>query len=352
MAEINFKAIVFTQPGKIIIDNFKLPPCGKNEIIAQTIYSFVSPGTELRVLSGLEDWIKPNYPFIPGYSWVGRIVEVGSEVIGWKTGELVTGRNPLKLEGINQLWGGQAGFHRCEVSGYDAVLKLPDQADPWDYITAEVASISWRGTSITYPAKGETAVVIGQGLIGAFAAKWLLYHNARVIVTDMHPSRLERARKWGALAAIGGNDPNVRKQILKYCENGVDIAIECSGSNSGAQLASSILREPWPKLLKTNYPQESLHNDPHIWPRLVFLAGYLQKMEITPGELSGGEGTLVLKPGDRTIGDRLSVIERIRCGELYVNDFVSEPIPVSEAPNAYLELRDHPNRTNALAFAW
>jgi len=42
----------------------------------------------------------------------------------------------------------------------------------------EIVTIRWRGISADFPAAGETAVVIGQGLIGAFAAKWLLHHGA------------------------------------------------------------------------------------------------------------------------------------------------------------------------------
>ncbi len=37
-----------------------------------------------------------------------------------------------------------------------------------------------------------------EGLVGAFAAKWLLVQGARVIVVDLEESRLARARKWGA----------------------------------------------------------------------------------------------------------------------------------------------------------
>jgi hypothetical protein len=171
---VKTNAIVFKAPREVGFGEFELGPCGPKEIIAETIYTFVSPGTELRVLSGVKE-SRGRFPIIPGYSWVGRIIEVGREVKGFETGDLVTGRNPRPITGITSLWGGQAGRHRCDVAGYDAVLKLPAGADPWDYVLVEVSAVSWRGTSIASPARGETAVVVGQGLIGAFAARWLLY---------------------------------------------------------------------------------------------------------------------------------------------------------------------------------
>ena len=32
------------------------------------------------------------FPLIPGYSWVGKVVEIGGELSGWREGDLVTGR--------------------------------------------------------------------------------------------------------------------------------------------------------------------------------------------------------------------------------------------------------------------
>lgn len=346
------KAIVFQKPEKIGLAEFDLPECGSNEIIAETIYSFVSPGTELRILSGIGE-SRERFPLIPGYSWVGRIIGVGADVKGWQQGELVTGRNPRPIPGITQLWGGQASHHRCEVTGYDAVLKLPVDADPWHYIATEVAAISWRGVTCAFPAVGETAVVIGQGMIGAFNAKWLLYHGARVIVVDLEESRLARARKWGATAALNGRLPDIREQILAYCPpGGADIAIESSSSLEGAKLASSVLRQPVYRALNTNYPVTALHADAHLWPRLIFQANYTKTLELGPGGLTGGEGVLVLKPGDRTVGDRLAVIDRIREGVLPIADILAQPTPVDEAPTAYLRLRDNPGQYSALAFQW
>ena len=345
------RAIVFTEPGRVELAPIELAPCGQDEVIAETLYTFVSPGTELRVLAGRSE-SKGKFPLIPGYAWVGRVIEIGPDVQGWAEGELVTGRNPLPVPGTHALWGGQASHHRAPVSGYDSVLKLPDGADPWDYVPVEVAAISWRGTSIAYPARGETAVVIGQGLIGTFAAKWLLYHGARVIVTDLEATRLARARRWGVAGAINGREPDARARILALCEGGADVVIEASSSMAGVRLASSLVRQPWPRVMNTAYPVAAMHSDAHLWARVVYLATYTDTIAAGPGAFTGAEGAVVLKPGDRTVGDRLAVIERIREGTLTVADIIDAPVPVDEAPDAYADLRDHPERHSSLAFRW
>ncbi|MBN1864428.1 MAG: zinc-binding dehydrogenase [Victivallales bacterium] len=345
------KAIVFTAPGKVGLKNFNLPECGDNEVLAETIYSFVSPGTELRVLSGVSE-SNGRFPLIPGYSWVGRIIQVGSAVKGWSEGELVSGRNPMPIPGITQLWGGQASHHRCQVTGYDAVLKLPAGADPWDYITVEVAAISWRGVTCAFPAAGETAVVIGQGMIGAFNAKWLLYHGAKVIVLDLEETRLERARRWGVAAAIKASDSDIKERIMALCDGGADIVIESSASRSGAELATRILRQPVYRSLNKGYPVAAMHSNPHLWPRLVFQANYTHMIECSPSGNVGAEGVIIMKPGDRTVEDRLAVIERVRTKYLDVKDIIESATPVGKAAENYKTLKEKPGIMSALAFKW
>jgi 3-hydroxyethyl bacteriochlorophyllide a dehydrogenase len=347
------KGIVFEKPGEVVIRDFDMPACGPREIVTQTVYSFVSPGTELRVLAGLRE-AKGRFPLVPGYSWVGRVVEVGSELKGWRVGDLVSGRYGLPVTpALSHVYGGQYSHNRCEVSG-DAVVKLPPGADPWDYVCAEIAAISWRGVSATFPASGETAVVIGQGLIGAFAAKWLLHHGAKVIVTDLEESRLVRARRWGAVA-VPGRVENLAAELMSLMGGrGADIVVEASASRAGAVLAPSLLRQPLLGRFPTDFRVPSLHSDPHVWPRLLFLATYCdQTFEFTSP--AGGmtvDGAIVLQTMDRGIDDRLQVIERIRAGVLSTRDIVDKPTPVAEAPRAYLNLRDHPGQVSALAFEW
>lgn len=344
-------AIVFPDAGQIDFMEFELPECGPDQVVAETIYSFVSPGTELRVLSGVGE-SAGKFPVIPGYSWVGRIIQVGKDVKGWSEGDLVTGRNSVPFPGITELWGGQASLHRCEVTGYCSVLRLPEGADPWDYVTAEVAAISWRGITAAYPSPGETAVVIGQGLIGAFCAKWLLWHGAKVIVVDPVTSRLDRAMEWGASAGLDGAASGVKEQILAMCDGGADIVVEASGSFAGVELACSILRQPVYRALNTAYPAPALRSNAAVWPRLVFQASYFSKIEALPCGNVGAEGAVVIKPADRTVGDRLAVIERIRKGDLPVADIIDSPVPVERAPEAYIELRDNKSATSAVAYSW
>ena len=42
---------MFEEPGKAVVRSFEIPKCDDDEVATETIYSLVSPGTELRVFS-------------------------------------------------------------------------------------------------------------------------------------------------------------------------------------------------------------------------------------------------------------------------------------------------------------
>jgi hypothetical protein len=64
------------------------------------------------------------------------------------------------------------------------------------------------------------------------------------------------------------------------------------------------------------------------------------------------EGVVVLQPFDRSVGDRLAVVEHIRKGNLPVSDIIEAPIPINDAPIAYFNLQNNPDKMRGLAFAW
>ena len=73
------KAITFRAVNEVAVKEYKLGAVGATDIVCETLYTFVSPGTELRVLGG--QYSKPeDFPLIPGYSAVARVVKVGEQV--------------------------------------------------------------------------------------------------------------------------------------------------------------------------------------------------------------------------------------------------------------------------------
>lgn len=348
---MQIKAIVYKAPGEVGVDTVELGSCGEHEVLCETLYSFVSPGTELRNLSEFNK----TFPCIPGYAYVGRIIEVGHAVKGWHVGELISGRNQpdqLNPVGIASVYGGHASHHRCVVTGNCAPVKLPVGADPYDYAAVEIAAISWHGVSMASPSTGERAVVVGQGLIGSFAAKWLLNLGLQVVVVDMNEQRLEKARQMGVAGAVLASEPDARERILSHFENGADIVVEASATIPGCKLAASLLKKNLEESDEQSYHLPELRSGVWKWPRLVYLATYTDTVTTHPAGLAEREGVTVFRPSDRKVGDRQAVVEFIRRGLLRTSDFVPELTPVAQASEAYTNLRLHPGRQNGVIFQW
>ncbi|HYE05668.1 MAG TPA: zinc-binding dehydrogenase [Planctomycetota bacterium] len=342
------RAIVFTAPGEIALRDFALPEPEAGHLVVETIYSTVSPGTELRGLAGTKE-SQDRFPIVPGYAVVGRVIEVGAAVRGWSVGELVAASGgEERFPGHARLWGGHASLHRYLP---EDVVKLPADADPWAYVFTELIAITHRGIAATGAAAGESAAVVGQGMVGALAARWLMHAGVRVSVTDLVPARLERARGWGAYATIEGRLDDARERLRATLGVGADIVVEASASIAGAQLARTLVRPGLMRLAHATF-RPDLARSAAIWPRLLYLATYTATMAITPSGAEDTEGALVLTTCDRSREDRDAAVAAIARGWFATADFLAAPTPASDAPAAYRRLRDRPAEVTALSFTW
>jgi bacteriochlorophyllide a dehydrogenase len=344
------KAIVFSGPGEVGVDEFKRGELGDEDIAVRTLYSMVSPGTELRNWAG----IGSKFPAIPGYSSVGEVIEVGEKVKGYRIGDRVSGRScPRFIPDINAAYGGHVSDQIYPGTGEDRPVLLPPGSNPLDYVIAEIGSICWRGVAAAAPQPGETAVVIGQGLIGALSAAWLQAHGCRVIVTDFAQKRLDRALRRGIVAAVHGDAPDAEERIMALTNNGADIVVESSGSSAGAFLAHRLIRaRPEPCKGGLYYRGEPIARHAAAWSRLVMQGTYVEKISLNPGRWFPGEGVVVITPQDRGIEDRQNVVDAIWKGHIKTEQFIDKILPPAQAVAAYRGLRDDKENNFSVVFDW
>jgi bacteriochlorophyllide a dehydrogenase len=341
------KAIVFEKAQKATVGEFELPPMQDDHLFIETLYTFVSSGTELRVYAGHYGADK-NFPLIPGYAGVGRILKTGAKVKGYAEGDLVSfcpDHEPYsKPVGINAQWGGQAS-HQLLPASIQPVI-LPVGCNPLDYVFSQVAAISLRGVLAACPQPGETAIVIGQGAIGAFSAAWLVQHGCRVIVADVVDYRMERALQFGVQATVNSGRPDAIERLRMLCDRGADIVVESSGVPAGVRLANALVRRT-PERFRDRIRE--VRGD---WPRIVYQANYLQPMQVEPQSEFPGEGVIILCPADRGNEDRIETVAAIKEGKLKQSHFVDAVVPYTEAAATYEKLRLHPEQLFSVAYSW
>lgn len=325
---MNVQAVVFDQGEQISIREVGLPEVQKDQFRTETLFSFVSPGSELRTLAGHYGANK-HFPIIPGYSAVSRVVEVGSEVKGFQVGDLLSTRGGGEFIGAKSYWGGEAGGHVFNLNA--PVVKLPSDAakNPLRYAVTEVAAISYRGVLSADPQPGEHTVVIGQGMIGTFVAEFLRLKGCLVTVCDISDERLAVSREAG-FTTVKLNGDDAVAQLLAYGCGGFDIIAECSGSVGGFKTAVQIIRQD---------SRERMRRLRKDWPRLLLQGNYVDEIPLNPCWFFKGEGLTVLTPADRLPDDRQQVAELIRSGKWDPSPYLKNVFTPAEMPDAYRKLQ-------------
>jgi hypothetical protein len=74
-------AIAFTGVHRIEVVDISIPELRPDEVLVQTELTAVSQGTDRAMVAGTYRGVEDRYPFIYGYSRVGRVVEVGGAAV-------------------------------------------------------------------------------------------------------------------------------------------------------------------------------------------------------------------------------------------------------------------------------
>jgi 2-desacetyl-2-hydroxyethyl bacteriochlorophyllide A dehydrogenase len=164
------KSIRFNSPGAVgLVDE----PCAKNteKTLIRTMYSIVSPGTELAILRGTEGWAP--LPYVPGYGSVGTVEEpaVGSSR---KKGELVF----------------TYGKHSALACEDTVCVPVPESLPPELAVFARIAAVSITAIRCSEIELGDDVAVFGAGLVGNFAAQFARASGA--FVTSFDPCAMRR----------------------------------------------------------------------------------------------------------------------------------------------------------------
>ncbi|WP_258933675.1 zinc-binding dehydrogenase [Nesterenkonia pannonica] len=80
------------------------------------------------------------------------------------------------------------------------------------------------------PQPGESIVIFGAGAVGLAAIMAARTTSAAIVIAvDLHDSRLDLARQYGATHVINARAQDVLEKIAEYSGGTPDYAIECTG---------------------------------------------------------------------------------------------------------------------------
>jgi len=224
---MEYNCILFTAPGKAEYLSAPCPALRTDQVLVKMAVSTISSGTEranltgdLNINSTCHAAEKAVFPRRGGYSSAGTVVEVGGDVTGFAPGDRVA-----------MFWSTHASLVVMDPRN---LLKLPDdvpfeEAALWNIATFPMAAI--RKTRLEM---GESAIVMGQGVLGQMAVMELRAAGAvPILAADPVEEKRRQALILGADDAIDPLAPDFAERVRDITHGGVRTAIEVTGLGAG-----------------------------------------------------------------------------------------------------------------------
>lgn len=234
-----------SKPG-LWLEDVPVPTIGINDVLIKVDRTGIC-GTDVHIYKW-DNWAQKTIPvpMVVGHEFVGEIVEVGSNVVDYTPGEIVSGEGHVVCGRCRNCFAGRR--HLCahtrgvgvnRPGAFAEYISLP-MTNIWhhdDSIDRDIASIfdpfgNAVHTALSFDVLGEDVLITGAGPIGVMAAAVVKHAGARhVVVTDVNPYRLDLARKMGATLALDvrENPISSAQQQLGMTE-GFDVGLEMSGN--------------------------------------------------------------------------------------------------------------------------
>ncbi len=228
------------------LEDIPQPTIGINDVLIKVLRTGIC-GTDVHIYNW-DAWAQKTIP-VPmavGHEFVGRIVEVGSNVPDFKPGMIVSGEGHVVCGHCRNCMAGRrhlcaatqgVGVNRC--GAFAQYIALP-QANLWhqdESIPRDVQAIfdplgNAVHTALSFDVLGEDVLITGAGQIGLMAAAVARHAGARfVVITDINPWRLELAGKMGVTRAVDPRSTPL-KEVQKQLgmKEGFDVGLEMSGN--------------------------------------------------------------------------------------------------------------------------
>lgn len=217
------------------------PSPGPHDALVRTVLTGIC-GSDTHAAHGQHPFIP--LPYHPGHEVVGVVQEIGTEVASVCPGQRVTveptlpcweckmctsGRSNLceRLQFFGCGWeqGGMADFFTVPANRLHAI---PDELDDASAALIEPLSTPLHAVRLAGGVAGKAVAVIGAGTIGLLLLAVLRAHDAhRVVVTDMLPSKRQRALSLGADAVVDAASDDVLEQVRTALGESADMVFDC-----------------------------------------------------------------------------------------------------------------------------
>jgi L-iditol 2-dehydrogenase len=242
------KALMLSEYGNLQVMDVSEPDCAPDEVLIRVAACGIC-GSDVHGYQGASGRRIP--PIVMGHEAAGIIERVGAEVRSYKPGDRVTfdstvycgscefcQRGEINLCDHRQVLGVSCEDYRrngafAELVAVPAriLYRLPDEFPFEEAAMLEAVSVALHGVRVTQMKGGESALVIGAGMIGLLTAQAARAAGcSSVMIADVDPARLKMAEEVGIPDTLHLSGKELIDEVLRRTGGrGVDVVLEAVG---------------------------------------------------------------------------------------------------------------------------
>ncbi len=188
---------------------------------------------------------------VMGHEFAGTVVDPGSRT-DLKVGDRVTGL-PISpcgeceacrsnnVQYCKKTWEQAIGLSLTNPGGYaeytssrpDMIEKIPDNMTDDEAAMVEPTSVSLHAANLANIKEGDSALIIGGGIIGLMCAEFAKLKGAKyVALLETNPNRGNKSLKFGKVDEFyNALDEQSIPKLIEKTNGGFDVVFECCGSS-------------------------------------------------------------------------------------------------------------------------
>jgi 2-desacetyl-2-hydroxyethyl bacteriochlorophyllide A dehydrogenase len=240
------QAVVFAGQNEVAFRDVTCPDPTAGDVVVRITHSWISNGTEGSYLRGeriagdtpYRDGDPWPFPIVPGYQKVGTVEWVGAAVEDIAVGETVFAAMG-KVEGMFSSMGGHVS---PSVSPRSQVWKLPPGADPLAYTGLVLTQVGYNCGTRAPLCVGGSAVVLGDGMVGLWAAQTLAWRGAEVVLLGHHPDRMAHLRPGPLQHTLDTRHAGWTEALEGLLPDGAEVLVDTVGSVAAVEGLVPLMR--------------------------------------------------------------------------------------------------------------
>jgi L-iditol 2-dehydrogenase len=256
------KSLLLSEYNHLEVVDLPAPSVGADEVLVRVEACGIC-GSDVHGYDGSSGRRIP--PIVMGHEAAGTVAAIGEQVKGLAEGDRVTfdstvycghceycASGDVNLCDNREVIGVSCGDYRRHgafaeyvVVPQQIVYRLPATISFAEAAMLEAVSVALHAVRVSQLSGGETALVIGAGMIGLLtlqAAK--VAGCSRILIADVDATRLNMAKQIGAEEVLHASGADLVAEVLRRTNGkGVDVALEAVGRNETIDVAINCTRK-------------------------------------------------------------------------------------------------------------